>query len=135
MFRATIVAGAKFYISSLLSRVPRKNIERFAEEFDGIDSQNLQQFISDSPCKCGEGNRDDGVGDTARGGTRNSDEVGNNGIYTFVDAGGARIRVMLRRNERFPIPLNFCICRNDGSGRGRHRGLRLHQVTRPRLQN
>ena len=44
---------ARSYISSLLSRVPRKNIERFAEEFGGIDYQNLQQFISDSPWKCG----------------------------------------------------------------------------------
>ncbi len=44
---------ARSYISSLLSRVPRKNMERFAEEFRGIDYQNLQQFISDSPWECG----------------------------------------------------------------------------------
>ena len=46
-------AHARSYISSLLSHVPRKNIERFAEEFGGIDYQNLQQFISDSPWECG----------------------------------------------------------------------------------
>lgn len=48
-----LVAHARSYISSLLSRVPRKNIERFAEEFGGIDYQNLQQFISDSPWESG----------------------------------------------------------------------------------
>jgi SRSO17 transposase len=44
---------ARSYLSSLLSRVPRKNLERFAEEFGDIDYQNLQQFISDSPWQCG----------------------------------------------------------------------------------
>lgn len=40
---------ARSYLCSLLSHASLKNQERFAEEFGGIDYENLQQFISDSP--------------------------------------------------------------------------------------
>jgi len=43
---------ARTYIAGLLTRCPRKNMERIAEELPGTVFQNLQYFISESRWEC-----------------------------------------------------------------------------------
>lgn len=40
---------ARSYLSGLLSRCPRKNMERFGEDLPGVKYEDLQHFLSDSP--------------------------------------------------------------------------------------
>lgn len=42
-------AQARAYLSGLLSRIKRKNMERMSEALEEIKHQDLQQFLSDSP--------------------------------------------------------------------------------------
>jgi SRSO17 transposase len=43
---------AHLYVAGLLTRCPRKNVERICEEMPGAKFENVQYFLSESPWKC-----------------------------------------------------------------------------------
>jgi SRSO17 transposase len=51
VFSDNVSAQARCYLSGLLMKAPRKNMERMEEYVDECDYQKIQQFLTDSPWK------------------------------------------------------------------------------------
>ena len=47
--RHSLIEKARCYLSGLLMKAQRKNMERMEEYVEDYDYQSLQQFVSDSP--------------------------------------------------------------------------------------